>query len=474
MCGIFAYIGTKNNAASTVLDGLKLLEYRGYDSWGIAVKTGESISVDKHVGKIGEAKTTLPESSIGIGHTRWATHGGVTVKNAHPHLDCTKKIALLHNGIIENYQELKDTLLKQGHTFVSQTDTEVAVHLIEELLKSHDFQTSVKLAFHQLHGMNAIVVLNETTSEVIAAKNGSPLIVGQKGAHEFYIASDASGILPHTRKILFLKDNELVKIGTDLQLYSLPKGTEIKPHFEMIDWKIEAADKGKHAHFMIKEIEEQPTVVRNIANNYDDQIKKMADVIKKAQGTFFIAAGTAYHACLGGVYLFSKVAHKHVNTALASEFNYLLDFLNDKSLVIALSQSGETIDVIEPLTHAQAKGAKIVGITNTLGSTIYRMSDYKMLLGAGPEKAVASTKAYLAKLAVFLLLAYQLDGGIQKIKPNMLTAATEIEKMTKKPFLQRVKKLAKLLAHKEHIYTLGRGASYTSAIEAALKIKEVS
>lgn len=473
MCGIFAYIGTRDNAANTVLDGLRLLEYRGYDSWGVAIKNGDVISIDKHIGKIGDAKTSLPESTIGIGHTRWATHGGVTVENAHPHLDCTKQIALLHNGIIENYATLKVDLEKKGHKFISQTDTEVAVHLVEENLKKHDFADSVRLTFNQLQGMNAIVVLNGTTSEVIAAKNGSPLIVGKKG-NEFYLASDASGILPHTREILFMKDNEMIKAGKELTLYSLPKGNEITPKFETINWKIETAGMGKYPHFMIKEIEEQPTVIRNIANNYDGQIKKMAEVIKKAHGTFFIAAGTAYHACLGGVYLFSKVAHKHVNTALASEFNYLLDFLNDKSLVVALSQSGETIDVIEPLNHAQAKGAKIVGITNTLGSTIYRMSDYKMLLGAGPEKAVASTKAYMAKLAVFLMLAYQLDGGISKIKPKMIEAASEIEEMTKKPFLNRMKKLAKMLSKKEHIYTLGRGASYTSAIEAALKIKEVS
>lgn len=473
MCGIFAYIGTRNNAAETVLDGLKLLEYRGYDSWGIAVKTGKTIDIDKHVGKIGDATTKLPKSTIGIGHTRWATHGGVTVKNAHPHLDCTKEIALLHNGIIENYQELKEDLIKRGHTFVSETDTEVAVHLVEENLKNHDFTDSVRMTFNSLRGMNAIVVLNGNTSEVIAAKNGSPLIVGKKG-DEFYIASDASGIIPHTREILFMKDNEMIKAGKDLVLYSLPSGKALKLNFETVDWKIETAGKGDYEHFMLKEIAEQPTVIRNIANNYDDQIKKLASIIKKAHGTFFIAAGTAYHACLGGVYLFSKVAHKHVNTALASEFNYLLDFLNDKSLVVALSQSGETIDVIEPLNHAKEKGAKIIGITNSLGSTIYRMSDFKMLLGAGPEKAVASTKAYIAKLAVFLMLAYELDGGFSKIKPKMLEAANEIETMTKKPFLDKMKKLAKTLSTKHHIYTLGRGASYTSAVEAALKIKEVS
>lgn len=473
MCGIFAYVGKRDSAAGMVLDGLKLLEYRGYDSWGIAVKRGEKFVIDKHVGKIGNASTSLPKSTMGMGHTRWATHGGITVENAHPHLDCTEKIAVLHNGIIENYQELKEQLIQENHTFLSETDTEVVSHLIEKHLKNHDFLKSVRLSFNALKGMNALVVMNVDTLELIAAKNGSPMVVGV-GENEYFLASDASGIVRHTRNVLFLRDNELITLGKTLTLYSLPDGKELTPDIEKIDWKLEDAGMGDYPHYMIKEIAEQPTVIRNIATNYDSEIKNLAEVIKKAQGTFFIAAGTAYHACLAGVYLFSKVAHFHVNTALASEFNYLLDFLTKKSLVMALSQSGETIDVIEPLNHAKKMGAIIAGITNTLGSTIYRMSDIKLLLGAGPEKAVASTKAYIAKVVMFLLLAYELDGGINKIRKQTLMAADEIEKMLDKKSLEKFKALAHKLSKKDHMYTLGRGASYTSALEAALKIKEVS
>lgn len=473
MCGIFGILTSKIDPASKILDGLKDLEYRGYDSWGIAIKEGQKLIVEKHVGKIGEAKTTLPKTNLGIGHTRWATHGGVTRDNAHPHLDCSKTLAIVHNGIFENYADIKERLIIKGHTFHSQTDTEVIIHLIEEHAKIKGFATAVRDAFNEMNGLNAIVVLNAGSKEIVAAKNGSPLIVGIS-ENGYIVASDISPILPHTRKVVILKDNELVILGEALTLLTLPEGKKIQPTIETIDWKIESSTKGTFKHFMIKEISEQPTIVRNIANNYTDQIKELATLIKGARGTFLIAAGTAYHAALSGVYLFSKVSKRHVNTALASEFNYLLDFLTPQSLVVALSQSGETIDVIEPLNAAKKKGVKIAGIINTLGSTLYRMSDFRLLLGAGPEKAVASTKAYIAKLSVFILLSHALNGNQSTIRKQMLAAANEIETMTKKKFTNTIKELAKKLRKKKHIYTLGRGASYPTALEAALKIKEVS
>ncbi|MDO8270235.1 MAG: glutamine--fructose-6-phosphate transaminase (isomerizing) [Candidatus Levybacteria bacterium] len=473
MCGIFGFVTSSQKTASTVLEGLKILEYRGYDSWGIAIKKQSSINIDKHVGKIGNAKTSLPDTTLAIGHTRWATHGGVTTANSHPHLNCTKKLAIVHNGIFENFEKIKQKLLKKGHKFTSQTDTEVIVHLIEEELKTKSFSIAVIDAFNQMHGLNAIVVMNVITHEIIAAKNGSPLIIGITD-DGFIIASDLSPILSTTQKVIILKDNELAVLGKKLNLFSLPSGKKITPNIEIIDWKIETSTKGTFKHFMLKEIFEQPNVIRNIANNYSDQIKKLATLVKNAQGTFFIAAGTAYNAALGGIYLFSKVAHRHVNAALASEFNYLLDFLTKKSLAIALSQSGETIDVIEPLSSAKKKGVTIAGIVNTLGSTLYRMSDFKLLLGAGPEKAVASTKAYTAKLSVLLMTSYELANKTEIIQHQMLEAANEIEKMTKKKFTDQIKHLAKILSKTSHIYTLGRGASYPTALEAALKIKEVS
>lgn len=473
MCGIFGYVGKQNKAADIVFEGLKLLEYRGYDSWGIAVKQGKKLVLEKHVGKIGDAKVNLPQSTLGIGHTRWATHGGVTEKNAHPHLDCTKTIAVVHNGIVENFQELKDDLIEKGHKFISETDTEIIPHLIEENLKHEGFSSSVRDAFNVLKGLNAVVVANAVSKEIIAAKTGSPLIVGI-GNQELFVASDASAIVKHTKEVIFLKDNEMVILGKDLQLLSLPEGVQLKVKPEKITWSFEVSTKGNFSDFMLKEIYEQPNVVRNIAENYTSQVEKLAEDIQRAKGTFFIGAGTASYAALAGVYIFSKIAKKHVNTSVASEFNYLEDFLTKDSLIIALSQSGETIDVVEPLNRAKEKGCKIFAITNTLGSTIYRMANYNMLLNAGPEKAVASTKAYIAKVSVILMLAYSLIGEVKKAKEILLKTADEIQRLVSKKTVDEVKQIAKILSKTKNIYTIGRGVSYPSALEAALKIKEVS
>ena len=484
MCGIVGYVGHKTDAAEIVLAGLKLLEYRGYDSWGVAARIKNSESkiknyflVERHVGKIGNAKlnsefSTL-NSSLAIGHTRWATHGGVTVANAHPHTDCNKQIAVVHNGIVENFEVLKAELIKKGHKFISETDTEVIPHLIEEHLKKEGFASSVRDAFNILKGLNAIVVAYAPSKEVVAVKTGSPLVVGI-GESEFFVSSDIVGIVDHTKKVIFLKDSEMVILGKEIQLISLPKGTKIQVNHETVDWKFERSDKGKFDNFMIKEIFEQPNIIRNIAKNYTNQIENLANVIEKAQGTFFIGAGTAFHAALAGTYLFSKIAKKHVNTAVASEFNYLEDFLHEGSLVIALSQSGETIDVVEPLNRAKEKKSKIVAITNSLGSTIYRMSDYKILLNAGPEKAVASTKAYVAKLCVVLMLAYAIIGKTKLVQSILLDTAMECERILLKKSVEEIKRIAKFLSRAKNIYAIGRGVSYPTALEAALKIKEVT
>ena len=505
MCGIFGYVGKRSDASEVVFNGLKTLEYRGYDSWGVAVrlKNKQEFILDKDVGKIGNSnlsgKIYKKESDFSIGHTRWATHGGVTVENAHPHLDCTGKIAVIHNGIIENFEGIKNNLIKKGHVFLSETDTEVILHLIEEFMgikkslpadKSprepstdssekasgkirRGFASSVKDAFNLLRGFNAIVVSYATSSEIVACKNGSPLIVGI-GKDELFISSDISGITPYTKKVLFLKDSQMVILGKKLQLLNLPKGKKIKPKIETINWSVEASEKGNYKHFMLKEIFEQPRVIRNLAQNYTDQIKFLAKTIKAAKGTFFIGAGTAYNACLAGMYFFSKISHKHVNTVFASEFNYLEDFLNKNSLIIAFSQSGETLDVIESLNKAKLKKSKIVVITNVLGSTIYRMANYKLLLGAGPEKAVASTKAYIAKLSVLLMISYEMIGKTNNIKSILLKTAQEIERILQAKNLIKVKKIAKLMAGAKHVFVIGRGVSYSSSLEAALKIKEVS
>ncbi|OGH23934.1 MAG: glutamine--fructose-6-phosphate aminotransferase [Candidatus Levybacteria bacterium RIFCSPHIGHO2_01_FULL_42_15] len=473
MCGIFGYVGKQNNAAQIVLEGLRLLEYRGYDSWGIAVKSGKKLMVNKQVGKIESAKTTLSASFLGIGHTRWATHGGVTENNAHPHLDCKQEIALVHNGIVENFVALKEELIIRGHSFNSETDTEVIVHLIEEYLKKEGFASSVRDSFNRLKGLNAIVVAYAVSRQIIACKTGSSLVVGQKNS-DFYIASDALGITDHTKKLFFLKDGEMVILGEKLQLISIANGKKLKANFETIHWKQEDSKIGNFNHFMEKEIYEQPRVVRTIARTADQDIISLSRTIKRARGTFFIGAGTAFHACLAGTYLFSGIAKIHVNTAVASEFNYLEDFLTKESLIIALSQSGETIDVLEPLNRAKGKGSRIVALTNVLGSSLYRLADHSLILGAGVEKAVASTKAYTAKLALLLMLAHAMNGEIKKAKKNLLETSKEIQRLLSAPSRKNIRKIALVLKSSEHIYTIGRGVSYPTALEAALKIKEVS
>ena len=473
MCGIFGFVSSKEHSSSEILEGLKLLEYRGYDSWGVAIKLKNTIIVEKNIGKIGTAKLKPRKSTLGIGHTRWATHGGVTIANAHPHTDCKKTIAVVHNGIIENYQELKLDLIKKNHKFISETDTEVFAHLVEEFLKKDGFAMAVKKAFNSIHGLNAVVVMSSESSEIVAAKTGSPLIVGI-GDKEFFISSDVAGIIKHTRKVIFIEDNQMVILGKKLQLIHLPEGKEIKPKIQTLTWKFEETQKGKFKHFLLKEIYDQPHVLENIAINYDDATKKLSDLISKAFGTFMLGCGTASYAALFGTYVFSKVAKRHVNFIVGSEFNYLEDYITAKSLVIPISQSGETIDVVQPVNVAKKKGATIAAITNVLGSTIYRQSDYKILLNAGPEKAVVGTKSFTAMIAVLLLTAYINAKKQNEGKELLLKSANNVSEILKDGFTAKIKKVAKKLKTREHIYVLGRGLSYATALEATLKLKETS
>ncbi len=473
MCGIFGYVGNSNNAAQIVLEGLKLLEYRGYDSWGVAVKRGKKLSVDKHVGKIGQATVTLPQSTLGIGHTRWATHGGVTVANAHPHVDCKKELAVIHNGIVENFLSIKEDLVKKGHVFTSETDTEVIVHLVEEYLKKEGFASAVRDAFNNLTGLNAIVVANADSSEIIAAKTGSPLVVGQ-GKDALFVASDVSGIIKHTRKVLFLEDNQMVILGRGVKLIRLPNGEEIKPVFHTITWKFEEAEKGKFEHFLLKEIYDQPRVIENIALHYHEEAKKLATLINQAFGTFMLGCGTASYAALAGTYLFSRIAKKHVNFSIGSEFTYLEDYLTPESLLIPISQSGETIDVVEPVDHAKKIGSKVAAIVNVLGSTLYRQADYKLLLGAGVEKAVIGTKSFTAMVAVLLLTVYAFIKKQDQGAKLLMAATQNVKEILGKTYIEKIKKLAKEMKTKEHMFVIGRGLSYATALEGTLKLKETS
>lgn len=480
MCGIFGYIGKKEEAAEIVYKGLKTLEYRGYDSWGIAVKNQGKLEVAKQTGKLPEkfpaSSFSNPSSSLAIGHTRWATHGGVTVENAHPHLDCKHYISVVHNGIIENFVTLRNDLEKKGHTFHSDTDSEVVPHLIEECMKDNKegFESAVRDAFNQLQGMNAIVVAYAPSKEIIAAKNGSPLVVGI-GEDELLIASDAAGISKHTKEVIFLEDHQMVILGDKVKVLSLPEGKEISPKITTLTWLFEDADKGTYPHFFIKEIHEEPKVIRNIAVNGVPNAKLFAKLIEEAFGTFLIACGSASYAAIGATYLFSKIAKKHVNFSVGSEFKYIEDFITSKTLVIPVSQSGESIDVIEPITKAKKeKNAKIASIVNVLGSTLYRLSDSNFLLESGPEKAVVATKSFSAMISAIFLIAYTLADRTKEGQELLMRAADNVTAILKENYRKRIITVAQKLQKSEHIYIIGRGLSYSAALEATLKIKEAS
>lgn len=478
MCGIIAYTGKRQNTAKIVLDGLKNLEYRGYDSWGIAVsplnKGKENcFKTKKRVGKIGNAKANdLPRSNFGFGHTRWATHGSVTIKNTHPHLDCSGTIALVHNGIIENYQELKGSI--KGHELVSQTDTEIAAHLIEKNKKSYPFHKAVAKTFLQFSGLNAIIALESQTQTMVAVRKGSPLVIGF-GEDEYIISSDATGVLPFTKNVHFLEDFELVVIRNNkariVDLLSL-KSKNIKA--QKISWQLEQSKKGSYPHFMIKEIEEQPDILKRISRNPPKNLSRISRKINNAFGTYAVGCGTAAYAGIAGSYFFSKIARIHINWTAGSEFGYQTDFLTNKSLVIALSQSGETMDTLDAVQKAKACGAKILALVNVPGSSLYRMADDRILIGAGPEKAVASTKAFTTKLAHLYLLASRASNQESRALKALEKTAEATRDILSKALTRKIKKLALKIKDQEHIYVIGRGLSFPASLEIALKIKEIS
>lgn len=447
MCGIFGVVGADNNAAAVVMAGLKKLEYRGYDSWGITVKQDKKLVRERHVGKIGSAQTKLPASNIGLGHTRWATHGGVTVGNAHPHLDCTETLCLVHNGIVENFLELKQKL--SGHCFQSETDTEVALHLFEEcgLLKG----------FKQIVGMNAFILLDSAKNQLLTVKNGSPLIIGL-GKNKNYISSDVWALLDHTNQIIFLEDNQIAQItGKQVKLFSVKSNKAIKPKVVTLDWKAEQSRLGKFHHYMEKEIFDQPKIITNLASQDFGAIKKL---IKPNRKTYFLGCGTAYYAALFAEYYF-RLNGFEAEAIMASEYQKILKLVKPDQLLIVLSQSGETIDIINSVKELTKKKIPIVALTNVLGSSLYRLADYKILLGAGQEVAVASTKAFTAKLAIILNLL-GLDSGLIKA-----AAALSLDR-------KKIRTLSQTIKDCDHIFVIGRGISYPIALEAALKIKEVS
>lgn len=473
MCGIIGCILDNKNAAPVLLDCVKRLEYRGYDSVGIAT-SGSEITIKKDKGKIENVQenlnlTNLP-GEMGIAHVRWATHGLPTKENAHPHTDCKNKIAVVHNGIIENYKELKSQLVKEGHIFKSETDTEIIPHLIEKYMdEGNDFEISVRLAVKNLKGSYALAAIScDEPNKVVGARKESPLIVG-KGETEFFIASDAPAILQHTNNIIYLEDNEMVILTEDGITIKNSDGNVIRKEVFVIDWTPDMAEKGGYDHFMLKEIHEQPEAVKNTLLEAPE-IQKIVQNFPEFNRISFIACGTSYHASLIGKYLFENLVGIPTDVTLASEFEYSADTLDEKTLVIVITQSGETADTLKALRMVNHK-AKSLAIVNVLGSTVTREAEYVIYTRAGPEIGVAATKTYICQLTSIYLLAIFMSGKEDLLKqlqniPKYMESALEKEDL--------IKEISQKYKDANDFFFIGRGFSYPTAMEGALKLKEIT
>ena len=473
MCGIIGVKG-KSNSSQLVLKGLKRMEYRGYDSWGIAM-ANRKLKVVKEVGKISDVAIRpfiIDGSQLAIGHTRWATHGLVTKENAHPHLSCNGEVAIVHNGIIENYQELKKELIEKGHKFRSATDSETIAHLIEENLNK-GFPEAVRLAFSRLQGRNAMCAISASSHELVGARNGSPLIVGLNDTDAF-IASDIPAFLENTRNIAYLDDLEMAVFDKSVKFFDVMTGKPVQKKIEHISWNIEQAKKGDYPHYMIKEILEQTQSIERAAKQDKRQLLGIAKEIRKAKGSFLVACGTSGYAAMEAQYFFSGIAGKHLNSVVGSEFSSFRHFLTPKSLIIAISQSGETADTLEAVDVARKMKSRVISIVNVMGSSLARQSDHFFLTNAGPEICVCSTKAFTSQLSVLLLLAHASAGKLSEGISLLQDTADQVKLMLNDGFLAKLRKLSASLAQKDDIYVIGRGLNYPIALEAALKIKEVS
>ncbi len=492
MCGIVGYVGSAP-VVEALVGALSRLEYRGYDSAGVAVINGHGIEVRRRVGKLKVLTSALKakpiQGHIGVGHTRWATHGEPSEANAHPHTDCTGKIALVHNGIIENFAELKERLIKQGHTFRSKTDTEAVAHLVEEHAKKHSIAESFRLALKEVRGSYAICLVSaDEPDKIYGARSGSPLIVGV-GKGESLFASDATAILGHTRQVIYLNDLDVVELSKNGPKLTTLDGKPIHRKITTITWNLKAAQKGGFPHFMLKEIHEQPAAIEQTLMNrldpkkgsiiFDRKTKKFLDNLNPRTRFVILGCGTAYHAGLVGEYMLEEFAHIPVVVDLASEFRYRGPMLDKNTTVLAITQSGETADTLAGIRLAKEQGAKILSICNVMGSSIARESNAVLYTHAGPEIAVASTKAYTSQVTTLALLTLYLAKQRRRIAPAQLKRM--VEGLAKLPELieralaleNEVKKIAAKYASPRNFYYLGRRYNYPSALEGALKLKEI-
>ena len=489
MCGIVGFVGN-TNAAPILLNNLEKLEYRGYDSAGISVIENGCIVTKKAKGRIANLKKITDDGKnvngcLGIGHTRWATHGEPNDINSHPHESMHGKFAVVHNGIIENYVSIRESLTKKGFKFMSETDTETVTQLLESYYDGNIMDAIVK-TLHMIDGSYALgIICNDCTDKFYAVKKDNPLIIGL-GDGENYIASDVTALIEHTRKVCYLEDNEIAVISKDsVHIYNL-NGEEVEVKVKEIDWNINAAEQGGYPHFMMKEIMEQPKVIRDtvtprIKNGEvvldGIELDRYLDTVNKIVIT---ACGSAYHAGFVGKYVLEKLARVPVEVDLASEFRYRDPMINKNSLVIAVSQSGETADTLAALKEAKRRGAKTLAIVNVVSSAIATTADDVIYTWAGPEIAVATTKAYSAQLTVFYLLAIYMARRLGKIddarNAQLIADLINLPEKVEKLFEQKtvIQNMASLYFNEKHIFFIGRNLDYASALEGSLKLKEIS
>jgi len=493
MCGIVAYVGQRQ-AHEIIIKGLKRLEYRGYDSAGIALLNG-GLNVYKKKGKVAELENHLKgenlNSHIGIGHTRWATHGEPNDANAHPHYSATKKLAIIHNGIIENYASLKQELIRKGHTFYSDTDTEVFIHFIEDIKENENcsLDEAVRLALTKVIGAYAIVIMSlEDPDLLVAARKGSPLVVGV-GKDEFFLASDATPIVEYTNEVVYLNDQEIAVIQNGKLRITNTANLPLTPYIQTIDLELEAIEKGGFEHFMLKEIFEQPRSIHDcLRGRLDSQsgrlilggLREYVNKLVNADRILIVACGTSWHAGLVAEYFFEEFCRIPVEVEYASEFRYRNPVIREGDVVIAISQSGETADTLAAIELAKSKGAIIFGVCNVVGSSIARATHAGAYTHAGPEIGVASTKAFTAQLTVLNMIALivaQKKGTITEQKLHELLVEMEnipskVEKALK--LNDQIKKIAETFKDVPNFIYLGRGYNFPVALEGALKLKEIS
>ncbi len=479
MCGIVGIVRRRLGVARDLIRSLKKLEYRGYDSAGIAVMSNGDIEVVKGVGTIdavvGDAE--IRDGYVGIGHTRWATHGGVSPENAHPHLSCNGEVAVVHNGTLDDFEGMRRELIAKGHVLRSETDTEVVAHLVEENLKSGDEPLSAFVkAIRKLKGSYAIVSIISGERALFLARNKSPLVIGL-GDDGNYCASDVAALLHLTNRFIFMEDGEIALLTpSEVEIWRLKgdKLEKVHKEAEEVGWTPQLLDKGAFEHFMLKEIHEQPHILRKIAESIDyyTRFSERLNSLLMDGSLTIVAAGTSYHAGLIGKYLLSKLAGLRSEIIVASEFPEWSSHLRQGDVVLAISQSGETADVLEAVRIAKSKGSRVVSIVNVPGSTLTRISDESVFIQAGPEIGVAATKTFSAQVAVLYVVSSLVSGrsGISR----ELTEVSELLKGSMGALEEFSKKMSDLLKDKEHVFFLGRGINYPTALEGALKLKEIS